>query len=530
MSRKRYILLLSILAMVWTGLNAQLSPGDLSLSHANLEGISNCTQCHVLGNKVSDDKCLACHTEVKERISASRGYHSSAEVKSKNCFKCHSEHNGKNFQPVKIDIQKFDHKLTGFTLSVPHSKKQCVDCHAARFISDPKVKAKKFTYEGLNTSCLTCHDDYHRQTLSSNCLLCHDENSFKPVTKFNHDQARFKLAGKHRTTECQKCHKVEMPGGKKFQEFRGIPFANCTDCHKDPHKNQFGQNCRQCHNEESFQAVKGINSFDHNKTKFRLEDKHQQVSCQSCHKTKYTDPLKHDKCTDCHKDYHNGQFAKNGVVPDCSECHNTKGFTLFSYTIEQHNKAVFQLKDSHVAVPCTECHRKKEAWSFRSIGSKCADCHPDIHKNYISEKFYPGQDCSSCHTEKGWSGVTFDHNRTAFSLTGAHQNLNCKACHFKKDQAGNAVQKFSGLSADCSSCHTDHHFRQFEKNGVTTCTDCHGTVNWKASKFNHDNTSFKLDGKHVNVACAKCHKPVSENGNTFTVYKIKEFKCESCHF
>ena len=76
-------------------LSAQLSPGDLSNPHSNLEGISNCTQCHVLGNKQTNEKCLACHTEINERISSKKGYHSSSEVKGKQCFSCHSEHNGK---------------------------------------------------------------------------------------------------------------------------------------------------------------------------------------------------------------------------------------------------------------------------------------------------------------------------------------------------------------------------------------------------------------------------------------------------
>ena len=53
------------------GVRAQLSPGDLTTAHSHLDGISNCTQCHVLGNKVSSEKCLVCHTEIKERIDIS---------------------------------------------------------------------------------------------------------------------------------------------------------------------------------------------------------------------------------------------------------------------------------------------------------------------------------------------------------------------------------------------------------------------------------------------------------------------------
>jgi hypothetical protein len=48
--------------------------------------------------------------------------------------------------------------------------------------------------------------------------------------------------------------------------------------------------------------------------------------------------------------------------------------------------------------------------------------------------------------------------------------------------------------------------------------------------FDHNKTAFRLDGKHVNVPCAGCHKPQTEGNVTFTLYKLKDFRCESCHF
>lgn len=526
----RYLVLIFIEIMLSIRLNAQLSPGDLSNAHSNLEGISNCTQCHVLGNKVSVDKCLACHTEIRDRINSQKGYHASSDVKGKLCFSCHSEHNGKNFQLIRLDITKFDHNLTGYKLTIPHSKKACTDCHAAKNITDTKLRTRKNTYLGVSTECLTCHTDYHQQTLSSSCLNCHTAESFKPASNFNHGNSRFQLNGKHKTVDCQKCHKVENVNGKKFQEFRGIQFASCTSCHKDPHQNKFGQNCKQCHTEDSFLAVKNTVGFDHSKTAYKLEDKHLQVDCKACHKTKYTDPVKHNRCTDCHADYHSGQFAKNGTTPDCSACHNLKGFTLFYFTTEQHNQAAFPLKGSHEAVACLECHKKQEKWSFRNIGINCRDCHKDIHQRIIEPKYYPEANCKVCHDEKRWTNITFNHSVTGFDLTGAHTKQSCRACHFRSDPKGMVQQKFYELSANCSSCHTDRHYGQFAKNSVTDCTICHGTENWKASKFNHSNTGFKLDGRHINVPCAKCHKPQQEGSLIFVKYKIKEYKCESCHF
>jgi nitrate/TMAO reductase-like tetraheme cytochrome c subunit len=520
------------LLLLWLSvlkLAAQLSPGDLANPHAHLEGLSNCTQCHVLGNKISDEKCLACHTEIQQRITLQKGYHVSAEVKGKNCIVCHSDHHGKNFQMIRFDVEKFDHNLTGYPLSASHAKKECKDCHAVKFIADKKIRAKNYTYLGLNQECLTCHTDYHQKTLSSSCLNCHNPDVFKPASKFNHNTARFRLVGKHLNVDCIKCHKVEIKNGNKFQQFKGIQNFTCVACHKDPHMNKFGQNCSQCHNEESFLVVKGGEKFDHNKTDYKLEEKHQSVNCKACHKTKFTDPLKYAKCTDCHADYHKNQFAKNGVSPDCSKCHSLKGFTLFSYTFDQHNLSTFPLKGSHVAVPCTECHKKQKEWSFRMIGINCIDCHKDIHLTFIQPKYYPNSNCRICHTENRWADVSFDHSKTEFNLTGAHIKQNCRACHFKPDQKGSVQQIFSGLTKNCADCHSDKHYKQFEKNGITNCIECHDTENWKASRFNHNNTAFRLDGKHISVPCEKCHKPQQEGSIFYVKYKLKDFKCESCH-
>ena len=235
--------------------NAQISPGELAKVHSYLEGMTNCTQCHILGQKVSNSKCLACHTELKVRIDQQKGYHSSIEVKGKQCASCHNDHHGLNFQILRFDKDKFNHNLTGYKLSEPHSKKKCADCHKAEFIRDNKVKAKKFSYLGLRTECLNCHKDYHQKTLSSNCSDCHDGEKFKPASKFDHNRAKYKLAGKHKQVACSDCHKTTLKNGEKFQQFRGVKATNCNNCHEDVHKNKFGQNCAQCHNNESFQQL-----------------------------------------------------------------------------------------------------------------------------------------------------------------------------------------------------------------------------------------------------------------------------------
>ena len=101
-------------------IGAQISPGDLSQPHAHLKGLSNCTKCHTLGEKISNQKCLDCHLDIGIRLSEGRGYHSSIEVQGKACIKCHSDHHGQNFKMIRLDKEHFDHTLTGYNLQGGH--------------------------------------------------------------------------------------------------------------------------------------------------------------------------------------------------------------------------------------------------------------------------------------------------------------------------------------------------------------------------------------------------------------------------
>jgi hypothetical protein len=317
--------------------------------------------------------------------------------------------------------------------------------------------------------------------------------------------------------------------GQKFQTFANVGHKNCSDCHKDPHEGKFGLGCSQCHTENSFHTVKGISNFDHSKTAFPLQNKHQLVPCQSCHKGSYSAPVKYSRCDNCHEDYHQKQFVKEGTSPDCAGCHTTRGFQGSSFTVEKHNAAAFKLTGAHLATPCTECHKKQQRWSFREIGKRCSDCHNDIHQLYISNSYYPGKDCEACHQTSAWATVSFDHNKTAFPLEGVHKAQTCRKCHFIKDSTGEVRQRFAGLDKSCRNCHEDIHNSQFEQDGPVNCRRCHGVDNWKIASFDHDKTSFRLDGRHRNVPCQKCHKPVTAGNRTFVLYKIKDTRCESCH-
>lgn len=508
---------------------AQISPGDLADVHAHLEGISNCTKCHTLGSKVTNDKCLECHTELKSRIEAKKGYHSSLKTRGRECVSCHSDHHGRKFEIVRFKKEEFNHQLAGYELTGAHAGKTCQDCHKPGNIANLSIRNKKFTYLGLSTECLGCHVDYHQKTISASCTDCHGVDSFKPAVKFDHSNTKFPLTGKHQTVVCTDCHAKTTRNGVVFQEFAGKKHQNCTSCHTDAHQNKFGQNCTQCHTTESFHSVKGLSNFDHSKTNFKLENKHSRLACASCHKNNLTDPLRHSSCTDCHKDYHEGQFMNDGLVSDCGGCHTTKGFPGSLFTIERHNEGPFKLDGAHLATPCFVCHKKSEKWDFRGTGNRCVDCHKNVHETYLSDRYYPDNDCRCCHQETQWSVIAFDHSITKFPLAGAHSQQTCRTCHFRKNEKGMEDQIFSDLSSHCTTCHKDIHYGQFENSGKTNCLRCHEPNKWKIPEFNHNLTAFKLDGKHENLACTKCHKPVQQAENSYVLYKIGDTKCEHCH-
>jgi len=509
---------------------AQISPGDLSNTHAEMEGILNCTKCHVLGGKVSNEKCLDCHQELKTRIYQKKGYHVSDEVNNKDCATCHSDHHGRNFKLIRFNEDDFKHQLAGYELTGQHNRIDCRDCHKPDLIQNEDLKKNKTTFLGLEQDCLSCHEDFHQKTLSQNCASCHTTDAFSPPSIFNHNMSNFTLLGQHQNVACIECHRMEIRNGKDFQRFVDIEYQNCTACHTDVHNNKFGKNCSECHSEVSFNFVRSSKIFNHKMTGFELQGKHRYVDCKQCHKTSFTNPIPHNRCASCHQDYHKREFAGIQQSPDCDECHTVKGFSGSSYTIEKHNENQFPLEGAHLATPCSACHKREVRWSFRGIGERCVDCHEDVHNGYIDEKYYPDQSCEQCHAVTHWQENRFNHSLTKFELLGAHAKQECMACHGVDDKNnGNKYDNFQYLSMVCVGCHNDVHLQQFERGGVTDCMECHGFESWGSIDFNHNKAAFKLDGKHVDVDCAACHKEIEAQGEIFVLYKISNFECIDCH-
>ncbi len=468
----------------------------LSNPHASLDNKENCNDCHVLFEGVPRDKCLKCHTDIKERLDKRKGFHNRV-AQQMACQSCHREHLGRNHNMMGLDEKNFDHRLTGWPILGGHENVGCRECHL-----NTRPGSNRPSYLGTDKACNSCHGDYHgepKKTSLDNCERCHnvfDWAKLNNTLDFNHSkETDFKLDGRHEETACAKCHQ-----GK--QKFGPIHVNGCETCHTDPHPEDiFGElSCEQCHITKSF---RGEMNFDHSQTGWGLTGKHESALCLDCHSWDKWAPDS-NRCDSCHQDAHRGQFKGT----DCAQCHQPEGFGAPHSLFNHDRMSRFPLEGKHKQIACADCHPKGH---YKPIDPACRTCHAD--ENPHGDTF--GTDpCSNCHTPTAWNKTHFDHSRTGFALEGKHQDQACFRCH------PNGTELEDDTQRDCSYCHTDVHSAQFKGTG---CDECHKAFEyWNIPLFNHEISRFDLTGRHQLVPCGGCH----QEGH----YKPIDSSCSNCHY
>ncbi|NKB68299.1 MAG: hypothetical protein GKR89_14650 [Candidatus Latescibacteria bacterium] len=184
----------------------------------------------------------------------------------------------------------------------------------------------------------------------------------------------------------------------------------------------------------------------------------------------------------------------------------------------------FPLIGAHKQIACISCHVDGH---LADMDSTCATCHRadfSASKIPIHDQVGARFDCDLCHTIIAWPDSAFDHNGLDFDLSGAHQALDCLACHTGADVGRTPV--FAGLATDCIDCHRDDYNGVDEPNHVdlaypTDCLACHTDVAWAPVAFDHSQFDFTLNGAHESVACAACHID--------GVYEGTPTDCIDCH-
>ncbi len=543
------VLLFGILFQSCTA-QAQISPGPLSKAHQSLNGTTQCASCHQFGTSTPTFKCLDCHKEVAQRLQAKHGYHAQIQManpNSKDCVRCHLEHNGEDFNLLHWEPsqKQFDHHLTGYNLEGKHAGLKCEQCHTpSKMVPSErdliKMKDLSKSFFGLTSNCLSCHADPHKGQLGNDCQRCHNPSDWKQASQFDHSKTRYPLTGLHLKVACEKCHRPDQPGGAA--RYKDMKFEACTACHIDPHKGSFKQRCESCHTTSGWNKLLSGFEFDHSTTKYPLLGQHAKVGCTQCHVNgDFKRPLAFAACADCHKpDPHKGQFEARPTKGECTECHTVEGWKPPLFGVKEHASSQYPLFGKHATVECAKCHTPAGKNTVYKVKfAACKDCHKDAHDGQFASAPYQNR-CESCHTVQDFHRSSFtiaDHRKTRFALAGAHVAVPCNECH-RVGSGGRTdeILPFHFENQSCTACHLDPHHGEFKDrmarrraNGTALgCEGCHTVKSWTdVNSFDHSKTKFPLLGAHRAVACGACHK-VASDSNKIQFAGTSQI-CEDCH-
>jgi hypothetical protein len=535
---------------------------DFTLTKWDVKTFDHRQTGYALEGKHSGLGCKQCHTP--EHLSKSE--RATIKVKdlsrtflgvSPSCTTCHQDqHKGRlglsclhchNYSDWRaMNVGKFDHSFTRYPLTGLHAQVACPQCHTLGRDNQPRYTGMAFG------NCSDCHADPHHDGFSQTCQSCHSTASWKKISApalnrtFDHSQTKFPLLGKHAQVGCVQCH-----GGGDFK--KTLVFQKCADCHRpDPHGGQFakrtgGGECSSCHTIDGFKPAK-FGLKEHAATAYPLQGKHATLQCLECHIPRGKGTLykmKFQHCMDCHSDEHAGQFAAAPHFNRCEHCHNLQRFLPSTFSLRRHNETPFALSEGHVAVPCGDCHREsanfkpKPTALYHWQNLACVSCHADPHEGRFNRLMQQtglnGKplECEACHSTKSWTELSrFDHSKTAFPLSGAHEATKCIDCHKPQNSKVALIKSdFKIAPTKCEACHADIHGLQFAKAEVTPCGGCHDSTKWKPSLFDHDKqTSFALQGAHRKLPCESCHKLTRMvNGKPVLFYRPTPKDCAACH-
>jgi hypothetical protein len=193
----------------------------------------------------------------------------------------------------------------------------------------------------------------------------------------------------------------------------------------------------------------------------------------------------------------------------------------------------------HAALTCAQCHARAPVapartgapvagMTFKNTPTACASCHRDVHLGQV------GTACETCHRIDAakFAPVGFSHARTAFQLTGRHEQVVCEKCHVR--QTGTfpggtgEARRLKGIDTACAACHRDPHLGQLGRR----CDACHTTSGFAVSRYAHlDLEGFFREG-HAGLECVQCHPKVEGDypaGRGVAVRFLVGKECSSCH-
>ncbi len=419
------------------------------------------------------------------------------------CELCHTTDSWR----VNLKKVEFDHNSTGFPLIGRHAGTECRTCH------------QSLVFEHTPVACADCHTDVHKSEFGMRCENCHTPKNWDNRRDMFevHSETDFPLLGVHALLDCQSCHTDEQG-----REFANTP-VECRSCHvqdfmqtlNPSHKKAgFDMNCQNCHLSNAASWKQAV--YQHTSA-FPLNGGHARLECVDCHSSTFQGTTV--DCYACHQqDYAattNPNHKQFGFPTNCETCHNADNWQRAAF--DHLAESGFALNGAHQTILCTDCHVNNQV---NGLPRDCFGCHEDAFRAVQSPDHVSGgfsHNCLDCHNESRWSPADFDHNNTAFPLTGAHLSLQCESCHING--------QYQNLPSDCWSCHEANFTGTTDPNHVQNnfshdCTQCHNTSAWTPAQFDHANTDFPLTGAHTSLNCVECHSQGYTNTPT---------ECVACH-
>jgi len=249
--------------------------------------------------------------------------------------------------------------------------------------------------------------------------------------------------------------------------------------------------------------------------------------CQGCHYEIAEQRLQADalhgrlpatiRCQTCHVE-HQGRDAHITEIALENWDHNL----LAAFDLELH-----QTNYDGQPMECYDCH---ENGRLDAETINCISCHKTADAVQMNDHLaLYGTDCMGCHDGHGQT-QPFDHEAT-YSLTAAHADADCAACH--------ANQVFAGTARTCKGCHEEPQIHV----GIfgTDCTRCHAATAWSPAHL-VQHTFVMAHGGDESTPCQTCHQDNYTDYPCYTCHDTREIRlrhnqnetvttnnCISCH-
>lgn len=387
------------------------------------------------------------------------------ELKFEDCSSCHKDPHAGRYEPTCKSCHQTEswNRLTmargahpGLSLANGHQATECRSCHDQGLTRAPSKGA----------SCVGCHKAVHEAPFGERCEQCHGSIRFTglapSIGRDAHGRTAFPLRGEHARTDCEGCHRSELPRPARY---RSLEFDQCADCHKDVHKGTLAEygDCSTCHDPLGF-APSLVKPSTHANFGFALQGGHAAAACSACHKhpnTPRTDWHTTNKaCADCHDNPHGAQFEKEMLDRGCAHCHSPEGWGLPSI-----DHSSWPLTGAHQSAACSACHSPNDTdrkaghgASYRGVPRSCDGCHDDVHAGQFRSTS-PARACEFCHQTEHFTLPSFDHtNLAGYVLEGKHTSTACASCHSKVHlRNGDKVTRYRLGYRQCADCHADPH-------------------------------------------------------------------------